>query len=123
MKTITFILLAVLALGADPEFNKDGELVRPKNYREWIFLSAGVGMSYGAEKDPFTNVFVEPSAYRKFVETGQMAGEVHLRSGASKTRHGRLHQQGRPISDRLHRGGVFGKGHAALSRWMGIFWI
>ncbi len=71
MRTITFLLLAVLALGADPEFNKDGELVRPKNYREWIFLSAGVGMSYGAEKDPFTNVFAEPSAYRKFVETGK----------------------------------------------------
>jgi hypothetical protein len=71
MKSITFVLLSVLALGADPEFNKDGELVRPKNYREWIFLSAGVGMSYGAEKDPFTNVFAEPSAYRKFVETGR----------------------------------------------------
>ena len=71
MKTIAFVLFAVLALGADPEFNKDGELVRPKNYREWIFLSSGVGMSYGAGNDPFTNVFVEPSAYRKFVETGK----------------------------------------------------
>jgi hypothetical protein len=71
MKTITFILLAVFALGADPDFNKDGDLVRPKNYREWIFLSAGVGMSYSGEKDPFTNVFAEPSAYRKFVETAK----------------------------------------------------
>jgi hypothetical protein len=70
MKTITFVLLAVLALGADPEFNKDGELVRPKNYREWIFLSSGLGMNYGTGGLPFGNVFAEPSAYRKFTETG-----------------------------------------------------
>jgi len=48
MKTIVFLAIASLALAADPEFNKDGDLVRPKNYREWIFLSSGVGMSYGA---------------------------------------------------------------------------
>lgn len=71
MKTVALFSLAVLALGADPEFNKDGELVRPKNYREWIFLSSGVGMSYTTGNLPFTNVFVEPSAYRKFTETGR----------------------------------------------------
>jgi hypothetical protein len=68
MKTAAFMLLAVLALGADPEFDKNGELVRPKTYREWI---SGVGMNYGAGTLPFGNVFVEPSAYRKFVETGK----------------------------------------------------
>jgi hypothetical protein len=71
MKTVALFSLAVLALGADPEFNKDGEMVRPKNYREWIFLSSGVGMSYTTGNLPFTNVFVEPSAYRKFTETGR----------------------------------------------------
>jgi hypothetical protein len=54
MKTITTLfLLAVLALAADPEFNKDGELVRPKTYREWIFLSSSVGMNYGTGGLPF----------------------------------------------------------------------
>src|SRR5690349_14016245 len=71
MKTIAFVLLAMLALGADPEFNKDGDLVRPKTYREWIFLSSGVGMNYGSGPLPFGNVFVEPSAYRKFTQTGR----------------------------------------------------
>src|ERR1051326_2303332 len=75
MKTITVLftalLLAEVALAADPEFNKDGDLVRPKNYREWIFLSSGVGMNYGAGPLPFGNVFVEPSAYRKFKESGK----------------------------------------------------
>jgi hypothetical protein len=71
MKAITFVLLAGLAWAADPEFDKNGELVRPKNYREWIFLSSGVGMSYGTGGLPFGNVFAEPSAYRKFTETGK----------------------------------------------------
>jgi hypothetical protein len=71
MKAITFLILASLALAADPQFNKDSELIRPKDYREWIFLSSGVGMNYGSGPLPFGNVFVEPSAYRKFVETGK----------------------------------------------------
>lgn len=72
MKTVALFLIAVLAMAADPEFNNNGELVRPKNYREWIFLSSGIGMSYGTGTGmPFGNVFVEPSAYRKFVETGK----------------------------------------------------
>jgi hypothetical protein len=71
MKPIAFVLIASLAFAADPEFDKNGDLVRPKTYREWIFLSSGVGMSYGTGGLPFGNVFVEPSAYRKFTETGK----------------------------------------------------
>jgi hypothetical protein len=122
MRTITFILLAVFALGADPEFNKDGELVRPKNYREWIFLSSGVGMSYGAGKDPFTNVFAEPSAYRKFVETGKWPEKsifaLELRKPATE---GSINKGGQYQTDFIAV--EFGEGHSALSGWMGIFWI
>jgi hypothetical protein len=66
------LLLCCIAFAADPEFTKDGHLVKPKNYREWIFLSSGMGMNYGSPEAGrvFDNVFVEPSAYRKFVETG-----------------------------------------------------
>ena len=59
------------------DWGADGKLVKPKNYREWIYLSSGLGMQYnepGAAPNPnpnFENVFVEPSAYRKFVETGR----------------------------------------------------
>ena len=61
---------------SDPQFTKDGELIRPTNYREWIYLTSGLGMSYGtraasAENPPFDNVFVQPAAYRVFKETGQ----------------------------------------------------
>lgn len=70
MKILTFLILAGLGLAADPQFNKDGELVRPTTYREWIFLSSGLGMTYSTGGLPFGNVFVEPSAYRAFTKTG-----------------------------------------------------
>ena len=51
-------------------------LVRPIDYREWIFLSSGLGMTYeppSANPRPptFGNVFVNPSSYRSFMQTGK----------------------------------------------------
>jgi hypothetical protein len=77
MKRLSFLLpLCALALLAAPEFTSDGQLKRPADYREWIYLSSGLGMTYGpaasANPNPmFDNVFVEPSAYRAFLSTGR----------------------------------------------------
>ena len=49
-------------------------LVRPTDYREWIFLSSGLGMTYeppSANPPTFGNVFVNPSSYRSFMQTGK----------------------------------------------------
>jgi len=51
-------------------------LARPTDYREWIFLSSGLGMTYeppSANPRPptFGNVFVNPSSYRSFMKTGK----------------------------------------------------
>jgi hypothetical protein len=57
-----------------PQYSADGRLVLPQNYREWIYLSSGLGMEYSAEGKPgseFTNVFVKPSSYRAFLSTGR----------------------------------------------------
>ena len=57
-----------------PQYTADGKLVLPRDYREWIYLSSGLGMEYRADGKPgteFTNVFVKPSAYRAFVATGR----------------------------------------------------
>jgi hypothetical protein len=56
-------------------FTSDGRLEYPATYREWVFLSAGRGMTYGPSGNPngpplFDNVFVSPSAYRSFMATG-----------------------------------------------------
>ena len=58
-----------------PQYTKDGELIRPENYREWIYLSSGLGMTYGApiasrDEEDFDNVFVTPQAYKAFLATG-----------------------------------------------------
>ena len=55
-----------------PEFNGKKELIRPENYRAWVFLSSGYGMNYGTGGNPlFTNVFVPQWAYREFVGSGR----------------------------------------------------
>ena len=57
-------------------YGKDGSLVAPRNYREWIFLSSGVDMVYGpkaagaAGHSVFDNVFVDPASYRSFLADG-----------------------------------------------------
>ena len=63
-----------------PRFNAKGELLLPANYREWVFLSSGLGMNYGPlaakagdENPRFDNVFVSPSAYRSFFQIGARA--------------------------------------------------
>ena len=59
-----------------PAYDADGKLIAPKNYREWIYLSSGLDMSYSMRaKAPdhsmFDNVFVNPEAYKVFQETGR----------------------------------------------------
>jgi hypothetical protein len=60
--------------GNQPAYTKDGKLVMPPNYREWFFLTSGLGMNYstGVSAHPmFTNVFVPPEAYKEFMATGK----------------------------------------------------
>jgi hypothetical protein len=73
--TTTGLILAADVNG--PQFTSDGLLIRPGNYREWVYLSSGLGMTYGPvakvgpNGDPkFDNVFVNPAAYRAFLKTG-----------------------------------------------------
>ena len=74
---LLLIACAAALLAADgPQFTSDGQLMLPKNYREWVFVTAGIGMTYGspesaqAQEPRFDNVFVSPAAYRSFLETG-----------------------------------------------------
>lgn len=72
-------LLAQLLPGASDtaRFTKSGEVMFPADYRSWVFLSSGLGMTYGPnarrtnEAPRFTNVFVNPSSHREFLKTGR----------------------------------------------------
>jgi hypothetical protein len=61
-----------------PRYTQDGSLQLPSDYREWVFVSAGLGMTYGPqanvstpEHPSFENVFVNRAAYQTFVKTGK----------------------------------------------------
>ncbi len=57
-----------------PASASDAHLNFPEHYREWVYLSTGFDMSYNpampADHHMFDNVFVNPEAYKAFVETG-----------------------------------------------------
>jgi hypothetical protein len=56
-----------------PAYAANGDLLPVGNYREWIYLTSGVDMSYSpkpADMTMFDNVFVNPDAYRNFLTTG-----------------------------------------------------
>lgn len=41
------ICLALLAATASAvEYSPDAKMILPKDYRQWVFLSSGIGMSY-----------------------------------------------------------------------------
>jgi len=73
-----------------PQYDKTGHLLRPADYREWVFLSSGLGMTYSQSMgDPmFTNVFVPKWAYEEFLKDGKWPDKttfvVEERSSASK---------------------------------------
>lgn len=59
-----------------PQYAPDGKLVRPGDYREWVYVTSGVGMTYGPAQSTsaggnFDNVFVNRSSYRQFMNTGK----------------------------------------------------
>jgi hypothetical protein len=67
-----------VAADVDPiRYGADGTLLRPE-YRQWVFLGAGLDMTYGSraaaaqpDHHMFTNVFVNPSSYRAFIGSGR----------------------------------------------------
>jgi len=100
MKILLLPVAAAMALTLfaqttdEPRYTADGQLMRPDNYREWIFLSSGLGMTYNAAATStpanpnFDNVFVKPSAYKAFMETGTWPDKtmfvLEVRSSTSK---------------------------------------
>jgi hypothetical protein len=68
--------------GNSPVYNADGNLKFPTQYREWVYLTSGVDMSYSPnmsmDHSMFDNVFVNPEAYRSFLQTGTWPDKTML---------------------------------------------
>jgi len=95
-KTVLLLLLAVVVLfslaafqqsamvpNSGPEYTADAQLKFPEHYRDWVYLTTGFDMSYNpamrmADHHMFDNVFVNPEAYKAFVETGTWPDKTML---------------------------------------------
>lgn len=113
----SLVLASAVALGADPPvvpvYAADGRLELPADFREWIFLSSGLDMSYSEKPDlaghsMFSNVFVNPAAYREFQRTGTWPDPTVLvmdvRRASTKgsiNKHGKF-QSGEPLAIEVH---------------------
>jgi hypothetical protein len=92
MKLVMLSLVALFSTAAfcqyataprsGPAYSGDGQLKFPEDYRVWVYLSTGFDMGYkpamqmGQHK--FDNVFVNPEAYKAFVETGTWPDKTML---------------------------------------------
>jgi hypothetical protein len=73
--------------GARPSYNARGELIAPQGFRSWVFVGADLGPEYRSNPDEpakeakpahdtkiggdFHNVYINPEAYRVYIETGK----------------------------------------------------
>jgi hypothetical protein len=94
-------LLSLSAFCASAQVAYDGDsMLRPENYREWIWVSSGFGMAYGpgaqqSEDPPFDNVFANPDAYRAFLKTGAWPDKtVLVLEVRSSQQRGSINQRG-----------------------------
>lgn len=88
--------------GAGPEYNAQGELKLPDDYRTWVFVGSNLGIEYGddatqpAKKDSkpkeapkadaakkaktgnFHNVYINPEAYAEYLKSGKFPEKTVL---------------------------------------------
>ena len=110
-----FLIACVVAIGfffsphlrvkaspsAGPAYAANGDMIPPANYREWIYLTSGMDMSYSAKASDmggmsmFDNVFVNPEAYRSFLATGTWPDKtVMVLEGREARSKGSINQRG-----------------------------
>jgi cytochrome P460 len=83
-----------------PRYDAEGALIPPANYREWVFMSSGLDMSYSdapalRDHSLFDNVFVDPVAWSAFKRTGHWPDKtmfvLEVRGASTK---GSINKQG-----------------------------
>lgn len=70
-------------MSEQPAYTADGKMLLPASYREWVYLSTGLNMSYSEQPrtssmSAFDNVFVNPAAYKQFLATGTWPDKTML---------------------------------------------
>lgn len=95
---------------ASPAYDANGQLRLPADYREWIYLSSGLDMSYRKGADMakmmghsmFDNVFVDPASYRRFRQTGHWPdGTMLIMEVRGAADHGSINRSGKFQTERM----------------------
>ena len=68
---------------AQPQYTDENHLVLPTGYRTWIFVGSSIGLSYFDKEEPagpglFHHVYIQPEAYRHYIETGTFPEKTML---------------------------------------------
>ena len=79
LPTLLLCLAVQLAASPDsssghPHYTSHNQLLPPSDYRDWVYLSSGLGMNYNTQAagyEMFTNVFVPQWAYQEFQKSGK----------------------------------------------------
>lgn len=85
---------------AAAQYTESGELIFPVSYREWVFLTSGVNMTYseqpsGMDHDMVDNVFVDPQSWQEFKKTGRWPdGTVMVKEPRMGAREGSISKGG-----------------------------
>ncbi len=57
-----------------PAYDRDGALILPQDWRQWVFAGSSLGLSYAqggpAGMEMFHETLMEPTAYQHFADTG-----------------------------------------------------
>ena len=72
-----------LATMVTPQYNDEGHLIRPTNFRTCIFVVSSIGLSYLGKEEPagpgmFHHIYIQPEAYRHYVKTGEFPDKTML---------------------------------------------
>jgi hypothetical protein len=87
------------------QFTPDGKLIFPADYRRWIYLSSGLGMSYTPAASAmmmFDNVFVDRAAYEVFLRRGTWPdGTTMVLESRGARQNGSINKSGHFQTDRM----------------------
>ena len=76
-------LLLISGVGlAAPQYVGNDRMAVPPDYRNWVFLTSSLDLSYLTTAEPsqhvLDNVFVDPDAYQAFLQTGHWPDQTIL---------------------------------------------
>src|SRR5579859_4148490 len=84
-KSLAGLFLICGAAAAAQQYSGNDRMTVPPDYRDWVSLTASLDLNYSASGDPgpgqmhmLDNVFVNPGAYKAFLQTGHWPDQTIL---------------------------------------------